>query len=449
MLLILKYNQNIFNILENNMKILVIDTSSENQAFLASKITNFSEYDIDTLGIDVSLYYPEDLSSILVSSADVVIYGSGLEEKVFNLAKKVSSYNIDIEQIIFTAEEDYNSRNIRLAQYSGVRKVLSDYSPELDLLQELVSIDAERRRSGKSIFAKTISFQSANGGAGVTSIVAGVAEVASLMNKKVLIWDFDNYSADLTRGLSLNMNNGNYLNKWFNGELNINKSNFKNYVLKVDENVELATALVTRIKDSGIYSLNGIETFEQLLEVASYNYDYILIDTAKLSGELFKNIIKKSDHIVHLIGNCMLDITSSELVLSELEESLGINDKLSILINADNEHVRLIRSSMSSMLKLTEKNFKFPNLNYDDKAKSWPGSGRTIYSSGNAETRLFFETIVEKLKIGSLKIHKAKDILELPSKAEQIKIKEKKEVDSTKAREINKKVSFFRKIVNS
>src|SRR5690349_12698289 len=150
------------------MKLLIVDSTTESQAFCAKRIESFNQSDMEMLDLKVKLVSEREYVE-RVGEADVLVLGSGLGERATGLARQAMSMVPWLHIIMFVSDEAYGGGAFRAAHSVGVRKVFPDSASPLDFLQELVAIHAEFRREGRTREGRVIAITHAKGGVGATS----------------------------------------------------------------------------------------------------------------------------------------------------------------------------------------------------------------------------------------------------------------------------------------
>ncbi|NMC63437.1 MAG: hypothetical protein GYA55_09760 [SAR324 cluster bacterium] len=144
------------------MKILIVDSTAEAQAFCYRRLESFSQLDKETLDLQVRLSNDQEAMKYM-TEADVLILGSGLGQTGVVLAKQAMVAVPWLHIIMFVTDELYGGGAFRAAQAVGVRKVFPDSASPIDFLQELVGIHAEFRREGRTREGKIIAIAHAKG----------------------------------------------------------------------------------------------------------------------------------------------------------------------------------------------------------------------------------------------------------------------------------------------
>jgi cellulose biosynthesis protein BcsQ len=381
------------------MKILIIETTSEDQVTYANRIQSFAPADAEPMNIEIKLSNQVNYKEIL-PKAEVVILGSKLKREALSIARDIKVSCSDLPIIMFVEDNSYSKHIIRSAHFEGIRKVLPDWVGQLDLLQELVAIDAEFRRTGKSPFGQVIAFSSPKGGAGTTTLAAALAELASLNGKRTLLWDLDAETRDLSRALSAPLDNTRILDDWMNGVREVTRESFEKALVSINA---FASLLTPPSADETALAFachsDAIPIMQRIQELARYSFDNILVDIGNNSGPGVQAILQRADKIVVTTGECPLSITAAELYIDRLKRLLGSSDNIYLLCAGNRFSVEEIRSELDITLKLSPKSWSLPAVPNDNRAAVWPASGKTLYSLGCPATRAVLHIIAGKLEL--------------------------------------------------
>ena len=380
------------------MNILIIDINTELRVQCANRFKDFPEEELDIIQPRLKLVGEDEFVGHLYTS-DVVILGSGLGDRAFNVARKIKSEEPDIHIVMFV-NSNYSGSVIRNAHHVGIRKVLAEWSPQLDLLQELVAIESEFKRDGRSYNGKLIVVTSPKGGAGVTSIVAALGEVASLYDSRTLLWDFDIDTKDLARGLSVFGAGSNMVGQWIREKMPINRENLEKAVSPVHSRGDIllppdsyqeALDLVCHVE--------GVTVIERILEIARSSYDSIIVDIGGTNGPGIGALLHFADEVIVVSGECPFSTTAAELHAARLKDWLGNSHKIRFLLSGPHVSLKQFQARVEPLLKLGSRAWSLPEIPNDPRVGQWPGSGRTIFSQGGRSTRRAIKDIAYELGV--------------------------------------------------
>ena len=220
------------------MRLLIVDSNTEAQAVVAKRIETFNKRDMETLDLRVKLVGENDYQGRL-QEADVLVLGSAMGENAIDVARGAKMRAPDLHIVMFVTDEAYSGGAFRAAHFAGVRKVLPDSASPLDFLQELVAINADFRREGRTTEGRLTVVTHAKGGTGATSIVAALAEVCSVYQKKTMIWDLDVETRDLCRSLTVNGVEAKVVSAWVNGTRDLSRESLADALIPISNEVSV------------------------------------------------------------------------------------------------------------------------------------------------------------------------------------------------------------------
>jgi cellulose biosynthesis protein BcsQ len=384
------------------MKLLIIDSTTEAQAYCAKKIDFFSQSDIEMLDLKVKLVNDRDYPDRL-SEADVVVLGSGLAEKATVIARHCHTLAPWMHIVMFVTDEAYGGGAFRAAHSVGVRKVFPDGASPLDFLQELVAINTEFRREGRTRLGKVVAVVHAKGGVGATSITAGLAEVCSVYNKRTMLWDLDVETRDLSRGLTVNGLEAKVVSSWVNGTRDISRDSLKDALIAISSDVSVLVP-PDRMAESMdlVCHTDGLNIAQRVLELSRVVFDVILVDTAGRMGPATGGVLRAADIVLIVIDDTILGLTAVDLYLNFIKTLVGSYERIVFMVNPSPGAVlsiEQIASELEPAHSLGDAPWRLPIMPFDSKGTMWPGSGRTLYSMGQKSTRITFEKIAKELSL--------------------------------------------------
>ena len=148
------------------------------------------------------------------------------------------------------------------------------------------------------------------GGIGKSILTLNLAGIVSNLKKRVLIVDMDLYGGSISIILNKNVNKTVYnLVDDFN---NNRYDNFNDYITKYNDYIDYLACPKDPRKANKIDS----SYIEILLDKAKFNYDLILIDTTHILDEMNLTVLDKSDNILLVVSNDMLDIKNMRSLIS-------------------------------------------------------------------------------------------------------------------------------------
>lgn len=163
------------------------------------------------------------------------------------------------------------------------------------------------------------------GGIGKSTTILNLAGVVSNLGKKVLIVDMDLYGGAIAITLNKEVHKTIYN---FVDDYNNNRyGEFQDYVTKYNEYIDYVASPKDPRKSSKIDS----KYIDILLDKAKFNYDLILVDTTHVLDEINLSVLDKSDKILLMVSNDMIDLKNMKTLISIFKD-LDI-DKYRVILN--------------------------------------------------------------------------------------------------------------------
>ncbi len=381
------------------MKLLIIDVSAEAQAKCAKRIESFHRSDMESLDLQVQLVGPADYIS-RVNEVDVLVLGAGLGEKAINIARQATSMVPWLHVIMFVNETAYGGGAFRAAHSAGVRKVFPDNATPLDFLQELVAIHAEFRRSGRTRDGIVIAVTHAKGGVGATTMAAGLAEVCSAFRRRTMIWDLDVETRDLSRGLTVNGAEAKVVSSWVNGSREVTRESLNDALIPISSDVSVLMP-PDRMAESMdlVCHTDSINLVQRVMELARVLFEVVIVDTAGRMGPATGAVLRNADIVLTVIDDTVLGLTAVDLYLSYIKTLVADINRVRFLLNPYSGALLDMNQIVLALNEhnLPDKAWSLPPVPNDPKGSVWPGTGRTIYSMGQKDTRNTLEAIATEL----------------------------------------------------
>ena len=382
------------------MKLLIVDKTTEAQALCAKRIESFSRGDLEMLDLKVKLVSAKDFAE-RVADVDVIVIGSGLGEGAIAIARQASSLAPWAQLIMFVTESAYGGGAFRLAQSAGVRKVFPDGSSPLDFLQELVAINSDLRKEGRTHEGKIVVVVHAKGGVGATSITAAIADVCSEYGRRTMLWDLDVETRDLSRGLNAYGPEEKVVSSWVTGGQEIDRDTLRKALIPIGKDVGLLTT-PDRFAEAMdlVCHTDGMAIAQRIAEVSRADNDVVLIDTAGRFGPAIGSLIRIADIVLVVIDDTVLGLTALDRFLSFVKAVVGNSERITFVVNPSSGALMSVQE-MAAELEPTHRlgaaPWRLPAIPKDPKAALWPGRGKTLYSLGNKQLRQVLEQVTRDL----------------------------------------------------
>ena len=171
----------------------------------------------------------------------------------------------------------------------------------------------------------SICVSSAKGGVGKTITTLNLAGILEILNKKVLIIDFDLTGGGISAALNLQSQKSVYT---LVDDYNNNRyKDFKNYVSSYDSYIDVLASP----KDPRQASKIDAKYVELILDKAVFNYDVVLIDTNHNLNEFNISMMDKVDEILFVLTNDVQDLKNMRNLLAVFKD-VGL-DYYKVLLN--------------------------------------------------------------------------------------------------------------------
>ncbi|MEM4546910.1 MAG: AAA family ATPase [Nitrososphaerota archaeon] len=388
------------------MIVLVIDTSAESQADTVRIFESIPPTDAEVLDLRFKLASENDFESKL-DEIDIAVLGPQLGERGLAIARRISVSHPWIQILMVCSDEAYRQGLFRNAPFVGVRKVFPVSGNPLDFLQELIAIHAEFKREGRAREGRLIAVTHAKGGVGATTIAAALGEVASLSGKRVLLWDLDIETRDLTRSLVTADEEAKIFSQIVNGSREVSKEALLECLAPIADNVSLLPPPDSMAESVDLVChTDGINLTQRILDVARISFDYLIVDTAGRIGPATGTVLRLCDICVFVIDDTVFGLTAADLYLNFVMGLLEESTRIRFLVNGLSGPagiVSQIAQELSVGHNLTDENWLLPPVPADTKGSSWPGSGSSFYGLANQKTKSVLDRIGQELGLLELK----------------------------------------------
>lgn len=381
------------------MKLMIIENSSENQVMCARRIEALSERDKELLDLQIKVVTEKEYED-RIDQADVLILGSGLADSAITIARRARAKFPWLNIIMYVTDKAYAEGAFRSVHTEGVRKALPDGSKPIDLLQELIAIQADFKREGRARDGRVIVVCHAKGGVGATSIVAALAEVFCSFNRRTLLWDLDTTTRDLSRSLAVMRLEGRIVGEWVSGAREITRDSVREALVPISDDalVLMPPEGIAESVDLVCHS-DGMTIAQRIVEITTNLFDVVIVDTAGQIGPATGSLLRLADQVLVVLDDGLLGLTAVDLFLDSVKTLVGSTDKIVFLVNCftgSYYSASQIASQLEPGHELGEAAWKLPPIPYEPKAALWPGTGRTLFSSGSQMLKTaLIETAVE------------------------------------------------------
>lgn len=198
---------------------------------------------------------------------------------------------------------------------------------------------------------KVITITSGKGGVGKTIFMLNLAGILVKLEKRVLIIDCDFLGGGVT--VDLNLRPKKTVFNISDSLLGNYYDNYKEYITRYLPNLDV----VASVKDPRFANKIDIKTILSFIEDARTNYDFILIDTTSGLTMDNLNLITKSDCVLYIMNNDIMDIKNTANYF-EVMNTLEENNKYRIILN-NSRDVNLNYFSNYEIKKAIDRNIDY------------------------------------------------------------------------------------------
>lgn len=258
-------------------------------------------------------------------------------------------------------EEIKNLKKIILEKNNSNRKMLNKeiVSKNYFKIKNIIlgKLNLKNKKEKISNKNKIISIVGTNG---IGKSIFSSLLAKTIKNKKILLIDFDIFNQSINSIFNVKRKN----TKKEKRQINKEKNNINNLIIKVNKNIDLICATNILFDEKYKIEKNKIKIF---LEELSSKYDLIIIDTtSECFFDYTKEILEKTDLIIFLTQANLIELKKSKNLLDIYINKWKINiQKFNIVFNKDN-----INAVDDKILKTIFSDFKIigkikKNKNFD------------------------------------------------------------------------------------
>ncbi|NDC38536.1 MAG: ParA family protein, partial [Proteobacteria bacterium] len=241
----------------------------------------------------------------------------------------------------------------------------------------------------------------AKGGVGATSVTAALAEVCSVFHRRTMLWDLDVETRDLSRSLTVNGVEAKVVSAWVNGSREISRESLRDALIPISSDVSVLMP-PDRMAESMdlVCHTDGMAIVQRITELSRVLFDTVIVDTGGRMGPAAGTLLRAADVVLFVIDDTVLGLTAVDLYLTFVKTLVGGTERLVFLINpysGTGLQPDQIAAELEPAHNLGDSPWRLPMMPHDPRAEGWPGTGRTLYSMGQKQTRVALERIAREL----------------------------------------------------
>ena len=284
----------------------------------------------------------------------------------------------------------------------GIDDVLPAEFQATELLQRLVLL-LRKRNLGRS--GQLVVVESAKGGLGVTSVAAGLADVATAAGKSAVLVDFDTDTQDAARFLGARP----YLNEMLQQICELRRPLTQEFVeqcLVSTGGAEGGFKVVPPVPGGSFVEGDDgslARTLLAFLEILDQMFDVTVIDVGSSRGAVRELFHRVADVVVLVVSTDPAALYATVEFARRLSGTLGPTARLVVTENRTGGAglaSSFVRSEIARAARLDEAKPTGVVIPYCARAALWPGSGETFFRHGGRGLSRAFEALWNEVGSG-------------------------------------------------
>ncbi len=368
------------------LRLSVVDVSAESRSRLAKDVSTFQESGQPELSllprISVQQLSPDEVK--FHGAPDVCLIGEELFTADPGAIGRIRNLLPDTPIIVRIPDNKETLVTIEDLARLGADDIVTDKTDSLTFFKKIILL-CRRPKKGKN--GHLVVVDSAKGGLGVTSVVAGLAESAVLAGKKVAILDFDLETQDLSRFLQSRPFINENLDLLLERTRPVTEEFVKQCLIPIwgDDGGLFVMSPAALHDESVDYGSEKARVYLSILEILDAQFDLVIVDVGSVAGSLLKTLYRVADKVVMLVTNDPACLYSTVSRIGTVRGFIAPTAQIIYLENASTKHGLprdvLVRE-INVATKSTDLNWASRPIPFCKVASRWPGSGDTLLSRG-------------------------------------------------------------------
>ncbi|MCB0310991.1 MAG: ParA family protein [Bdellovibrionales bacterium] len=386
------------------LKVVVLDRSAESRSRIVEQLNSFVNSDLAVRELmprmSIQPLSPEEIK--FNAAPDLCIIG---EEVLSTDLTEIGNVRKTFQNTPILARlEDGLSQLALIEQIArlGADDVISQQTTAAEFYQKVILLT----RRGRNVSSgKLILVESAKGGAGVTTLVAGMAEQLIELGKKVVVLDLDFETQDLSRFLQAKPFINENLQLLFDKQRPVIKEFVEQCLVKVWQDAELYCMPPVADSDK-LYDLRGdySRVLLSVLELLDAEFDCIIVDSASARGVLLKALYRVADKVVTVVNSDPATLYAAVDRLTRLRSAVAV-ENIVLVDNASSRFgmpAEMLRREFNRVAQLDEQNWSPAIIPFCRQGSRWPASGGTIFSEGHGAVLSGIKILLNQLSLMEL-----------------------------------------------
>lgn len=386
------------------MRVVVVERSAEGRSRLTSRLERYLQDMVAEAGIlpRISLkpLCPEEL--VFHEAPDACVIGEELiAEKSFDFKqiKQIFPETAIIAQL-GKAHEDFATSE--LLSRRGVDDFLAEDETARHFSRKLL---LHMRKRSKKPSGKIILVEGGKGGVGVTSMVGALGEILVAENKRTVLVDLDFETQDLSRFLRARPFINENLQMLLEHRLPLTAESVAQALVHPwtdRQNLECMCPPLEYADSSYEIAGQKIRTFLAVLETLASQFDCIVIDAGSANEGLLQSLYRLCDVLICVASTDPAALFASTEKVSRSHPFLSHTARHLIVTNAPlpgGLSLRDMHGEFLAVPQFSECTWVETGFPWCERASRWPGSGKTLVSTGNSMLREAMKRVLEAAEL--------------------------------------------------
>ncbi len=382
-------------------RIVVVDVTAEARSRIAREIGRLQENSSQELSllpkISIQQLAPEEIK--FHGAPDLLIVGDEIVDSDIGTVGRIRGILPDTPIMVRLRRDQESLLIIEDLARLGADDTISENTDVLNLSKKVV-LHCRRPKKGRT--ANLILVDSAKGGLGVTSVVAGLAEAIAVSGKRVAVVDLDSETQDLSRFLQARPFVNENLELLIDGAKPIAEEHVKQCLVPVWNDEDGLFCMSPFLIGEETQGLNPLQTrnFLSIIEIVDSLYDVVIVDVGSARGTVLKTLYRVADTVLMLVNNDPASLYATVSRMSLVRQWINPTADLVLLENSPQKTglpSEVIRREINLATKSDESRWFTKAIPECRTAARWPGSGDTIFSRGKKSVGATLTQLAERI----------------------------------------------------
>ena len=385
------------------LKVVVVDVTAESRNALVELVSQFLNSQLHDLNfiprVSLQPLSPQELK--FYGTPDICIVGDVLVTRDLTELRSIRKLLPGTPIMVRTTPALEGLSTVEQLARMGADDTMPSQMTGPEFLRKLV---LPARKSGKARNGKLILVDAGKGGLGVTSVVAGIADALAAQGKRVLTFDLDFETQDLSRFLQARPFVNENLQLLLEEQRPITQEFVEQCVSQDWDDEDFLYNLAPCQETDAIYDARSsyARALLSVLEILDATFDAVIVDMAGVRGAMLRTLYRVADRVVFVVSNDPASLYACVDKLVRVRGWMAADAELCVLENTVEKNGlsnKLLRQEFTRAAKLQDGAWATTALPWSAQGARWPGSGGTLFSQGSATARKAFHQLLVKLQL--------------------------------------------------